>query len=235
MMAMTSLCHFCDHLSRCKSAAEDCPRPPVPLPPIHWRIRLATVAFPPVQLPDVCLPPLPHATRNQHTTQHLCEALRVVGESACSVWNAMWFSGSTCFNCTVWFNWGKRCEERCVWERVQVWAWSLKVFGQWVIFVVVLALWARTLNFKLNNSWLFSFKGFCKVGMNLIIRCHQSNQCFLGPKTCVISNVIWSVICVSVVEDQTESKKKHKALKEGRCSSERHKGRYWVSPNVCRS
>lgn len=70
MMAMTSLCHFCDHLS-CKSAAEDCPRPPLPLPPIHWRIRLATVAFPPVQLPDVCLPPLPHATRNQHHTTPL--------------------------------------------------------------------------------------------------------------------------------------------------------------------
>lgn len=32
-MAMTSLCHFCDRLSRCKSAAVDCPHPPSPLHP----------------------------------------------------------------------------------------------------------------------------------------------------------------------------------------------------------
>lgn len=138
-MAMTSLCHFCEHPSGCKSAAEDCPHPPSPLRPIHWRSSPATAAFPTCSAARSLSPSSPMSLVI-HTTQHHSEAPWAVGESACSVWNAMWFSGPTCFNCTVWFNWRKKGVKESVCERVQVWVWnaniqrSLKVFGQWVIY-----------------------------------------------------------------------------------------------------
>jgi len=109
-MAMTSLCHFCDRLLRCKSAAEDCSHPPSPhYPFIGIPARQQLHSHLSSYQKSVLLLLLPPASLAVHTTQHHCEALWAVDVSACSVWNAMWFLGPTCFNCTVWCNWGKRC------------------------------------------------------------------------------------------------------------------------------
>lgn len=61
-----SLCHFCDRLSRCKSATEERSHPPLPI--THSSAYLPTTAvFPPVQLPDVCFLSS-HITRPHHIT-----------------------------------------------------------------------------------------------------------------------------------------------------------------------
>lgn len=64
MMAMTSLCHFCDPSKGVKVLLETAPAFTSPSP-IRWHTCSATAAFPPVELPEVCLPP-PHITCSPH-------------------------------------------------------------------------------------------------------------------------------------------------------------------------
>lgn len=94
-----------------------------------------------------------------HTAQHHGEAPWAVGESACSVWNAMWCSGPTCFNCTVWFNWGKRCEGKCVpeWVRVErldsVKSKSIWTVCHFLFWLCSPAHWILKTSMKLKHKW----------------------------------------------------------------------------------
>lgn len=139
-----------------------------------------------------------------HTTQHHSDAPWAVGESACSVWNAMWFSGPTCFNCTVWFHWGKGVK-RSVCERgVSVeCCYTVESKSTWTVshFSVVLPLWASTLDLKFSNVHkvkvsTLGFKSFFKARGNEL-RLYDQGQTDMWSE-------MWNdVICVSPAEDRT--------------------------------
>lgn len=77
-MAMTSLCHFCDPSQGVKvppkTALTRVHRPP---PSFIGIPALQTAAFPPVQLPEVCLPPSPLVTCNPHCTTPRCSSFKL--------------------------------------------------------------------------------------------------------------------------------------------------------------
>lgn len=124
-VALTSLCHFCDCLSRCKSAAEACSHPPSSLHSFTDKSARQ-------QMHSHLFSCQKSVSLFVNTTQHN------VTVKLPELWGSLHVlcgmqRGSTCFNCTVWFNKVMGSvyvcvkELRCVWMLVQC---SLKVFGQ---------------------------------------------------------------------------------------------------------
>lgn len=138
------------------------PPPTLTPSPFHWHISPATAAFPPVQLPKSLsfspssppppVTPSPHHTTPQWSSLSCGSVLHVL----CGM-----FSGPTCFNCTVWFNWGKKGVEKSMCEIVQVWVRSLLL-----VLVESDSIWTVTnyLCFDLSPSTL-NLKWRCFTGV----------------------------------------------------------------------
>lgn len=84
IMAVVSLCHFCDRLSRCKSAAKDSPRPHAPR-----------------QVGNGCIP-ISSATSFLFATPRYTAMACGRNCMFCVEWQ---FPSSTCFDCAVQFSW----------------------------------------------------------------------------------------------------------------------------------